>query len=463
MSHPRLSEGFQREVKVGERLRHPNVVEIYGAGVHEGWTYLVMEYVAGRSLASYLSVVGTMPLPEIESLCRQFFGALSSVHATGIVHRDIKPNNLMLRPDGVWKLMDFGTSREMQAPRTVGPAMGTPDYMSPEQLMDMPATQASDIYSAGMVLYEALTGQRPTAGWPLIDRCTKAPAGFRDRRPDVPSWLEQMILCCLQPNPEQRFGNADGILMSLGSFAPVMPYEAPAPEPVAAPTVYRPVADLLTEGPGEVPGLVNLLVAVLRTLSQLEASHDPVTPYTVRFTGTGRIEIGAHGATGRSDTMMVAMPKYAAPELLRSQTASVPQADLYALGLVIYELILGRALFQKEFAGMDDTGSGLAWMEWHCDASRTARPLTQILGGIPTPLTELIGQMMDKDPAKRTPSYAVALERLENLLQRTQTTMQIRAAQPAAPVRPAVEIPLAIAASAGVVLLLLLVAYFTLR
>ena len=436
MAHARLSEGFQREVKVGEKLRHPNVVEIYGSGVHEGWTYLVMEYVAGRNLASYLALAKTLKLPEIESLCRQLFGALSAIHSLGIVHRDIKPNNVMLRPDGVWKLMDFGTSREMHAPRTVGPAMGTPDYMSPEQLMDMPATQGSDIYSAGMLFYEALTGSSPMHGWTLIDRCTKAPPPFRELRPDVPGWLEQMVLCCLQPNPERRFASADAILMSLGSFAPVASYAVPAAAPVATLAAFRPVADLLTEGPGEVGPLVNLLVAVLQALSRMEERHDPVTPYSVRFTPEGKIEIGAHGATGRSDTMMVAMPKYAAPELLRSQQADAVKADLYALGFLMYELLVGRATFQKEFAGMDDTGSGLAWMEWHCNGAKVARPLTQMMGGIPTPLTELVARMTEKDAGKRTGSYQEALEQLEKLMVRTQTTQQIQALQVAPPKKP---------------------------
>lgn len=436
MAHARLSEGFKREIKVGEKLRHPNVVEIYGAGMHEGWTYLVMEYVAGRSLDSYLALAKTLPLPEVESLCRQFFGALSAIHAQGIVHRDIKPNNLMLRPDGVWKLMDFGTSREMHAPRTVGPSLGTPDYMSPEQLSDIQATQASDIYSAGMVLYEVLTGAPPFRGWSLIDRCTKPAPPFRNQRPDVPPWLEQMVLRCLQPQPEQRFQNADAILMSLGSFAPVAAYSAPE-TPVTAPVTFRPLADLLTDGPAEVGTLVNLMVAVLEALLKIDAKHDPVTPYSIRFSSVGQIEIGAHGATGRSDTMMVSMPKYAAPELLRNQPVDTMKADLYALGFLAYELFLGKIAFSREFPGMDETGSGLQWMEWHSDATKTARPLTMLIGGIPTPLTDLLTRMMDKDPAKRPASYAEALDHLRKLLVRTQSTQQIRAvggvpAQPAA-------------------------------
>jgi serine/threonine protein kinase len=425
MAHARLSEGFKREIKVGEKLRHPNVVEIYGAGVHEGWTYLVMEYVAGRSLDSYLALTRTLSLPEVESLCRQFFGALSAIHALGIVHRDIKPNNLMLRPDGVWKLMDFGTSKELHAPRTVGPSLGTPDYMSPEQLSDMPETQASDIYSAGMVLYEALTGASPFPGWSLIDRCTKPAPPFRDKRPDVPPWLEQMLLCCLQPQPERRFQNADAILMSLGSFAPVAAYAAPE-TPVTAPVTFRPLADLLTDGPAEVGTLVNLLVAVLEALTKIDARHDPVTPYSIRFSSTGQIEIGSHGATGRRDTMMVSMPKYAAPELLRNQPVDTVKADLYALGFMAYELFLGRKAFAREFPGMEEVGSGLPWMEWHSDPAKPARPLTTLIGGIPTPLTDLLNRMMDKDAAKRPASYAEALEHLRKLLVRTQSTQQIR-------------------------------------
>lgn len=353
------------------------------------------------------------------------FGALSANHALGVLHWDIKPNNVILQPDGVWKLMDFGTSRLMKLPQTLGPVIGTPDYMAPKQLMKMPTTPASDIYSAGVLLYEELTGTQPLRSWTFIERCTKTPPPLAAHRPDAPPWLDAMVMRCLQPKAEHRFPNAETVLMSLGSFASVAEYLAPPTPAAGIPTVFRPAAQRLTDSPGEVNLLANLLNAVLRMLKGMTEAHDPVTPFSVRVASSGEIEIGSHGPVGERDTMMVSMPKYAAPEMMRSQQAGITKADLYAVGFMIYELFLGRTLFRKEFASTEQCGSGLAWMEWHADAAKVARPLSVVVGGVPPALTELIASMMENHPAKRMASYDAALEQLRTYQQRTQPTQQI--------------------------------------
>lgn len=432
MVNTRIATGVQRELAVGKTLRHPNLVEIYEAGQHEGWTYLVMEHVAGRDLGSYLTLSGPLLLPEIESLCRQLFSALSALHALKVVHRDIKPNNVMLRPDGVWKLMDFGTSRRMFSPQTAGPAIGTLEYMSPEQLMDLPATSSSDIYSAGILLYEALTGSQPLRGMSLVNRCIETPPSFAERRPDVPPWLVAMVMRCVQADPAHRFPDADAVLASFGSFEPVREYVAPAPAAPVAVSPFRPVAELLTDAPGDANLVAKLLEAVLRTLQGMQSAHEPLTPFSVRFSPAGDIEIGAHGPTGDRDTATVAMPKYTAPEVLRSKKAATAKADLYALGFMMYELLLGRALFNKEFSGMEQSGKGLAWMEWHGDTAKVARPVSQILDGPPLPLATLIAEMMEKNLDKRTAGYQEAIEQLEAYRKRTQPTQEIRTLAPPA-------------------------------
>ena len=432
MVNARIATGVQRELVVGKTLRHPNLVEVYEAGTHDGWTYLVMEHVAGRDLGSYLSLSGPLQLPEIESLCRQLFAGLSAVHALKVVHRDIKPNNVMLRPDGVWKLMDFGTSRRMYAPQTAGPAIGTLEYMSPEQLMDLPATSASDVYSAGVLLYEALTGVQPLRGMSLVNRCIETPPSFTDRRPDLPPWLVAMVMRCVQADPANRFPDADAVLASFGTFEPVREYVAPAPAAPIELSPFRPVADLLVDAPGDASLVAKLLEAVLRSLQEMKAAHEPLTPYSVRFSPAGEIEISAHGPSGERDTAAVAMPKYTAPEVLRSKQTTTAKADLYALGFMMYELLLGRTLFHKEFSGMEQAGKGLAWMEWHGESAKIARPISQILDGAPLPLTTLIASMMEKQADKRTSSYEDAIEQLESLRKRTQPTQEIRVLTPAA-------------------------------
>jgi serine/threonine protein kinase len=433
MVNARIATGVQRELAVGKTLRHPNLVEIYEAGQHEGWTYLVMEHVAGRDLGSYLSLSGPLMLPEIESLCRQLFSALSALHALKVVHRDIKPNNVMLRPDGVWKLMDFGTSRRMYSPQTVGPAIGTLEYMSPEQLMDLPATSASDVYSAGILLYEAFTGHQPLRGMALVNRCIETPPSFADRRPDVPPWLVATVMRCVQADPAHRFADADAVLASFGSFEPVREYVPPAPAAPVELSPFRPVAELLADTPGDANLVAKLLEEVLRAVREMQSAHEPLTPYSVRFSPAGEIEIGAHGPAGERDTATVAMPKYTAPEVLRSKKAATAKADLYALGFMMYELLLGRALFNKEFSGMEQSGKGLAWMEWHGDSAKIARPVSQILDAAPVPLSTLIAEMMEKSVDKRTAGYEQAIDQLEAYRKRTQPTQEIRTLTPPAP------------------------------
>lgn len=430
MVNARIATGVQRELAVGKTLRHPNLVEIYEAGTHEGWTYLVMEHVTGRDLGSYLTLSGPLQLPEIETLCRQLFAALSAVHALKVVHRDIKPNNVMLRPDGVWKLMDFGTSRRMYSPQTAGPAIGTLEYMSPEQLMDLPATSASDVYSAGILLYEAMTGVQPLRGMSLVNRCIETPPAFGDRRPDLPAWLVAMVMRCVQADPAHRFADADAVLASFGLFEPVRDYVSPAAAPPVEVSPFRPVAELLADAPGDASLVAKLLEAVLCSLREMKSGHEPLTPYSVRFSPAGAIEIGAHGRLGERDTATVAMPKYTAPEVLRAKDAGTAKADLYALGFMMYELLLGRALFNKEFSGMEQSGKGLAWMEWHGDAAKTARPVSQILDSAPLPLTTLIAAMMEKRVDQRTANYEDAIEQLESFRKRTQPTQEIHVLTP---------------------------------
>jgi serine/threonine-protein kinase len=228
--HPRLAAGFRREAAVGQRIVHPNVIGIYHSGIYQGWLYLAMEYVSGRTLADYVAMSGRLSLAEFQKVFLQILAAMECIHAHGIVHRDIKPANIMMTRDGVWKLMDFGVSREAGSIATAGPSLGTPDYMSPEQLMGHAATSASDIYSAGVVFFEALTGTRPFGKWQPVERCMNAPPRARALRADVPQWLDDLIARALAPRSEDRPPGATAMLADVGTFeAEVVPAPPSAP------------------------------------------------------------------------------------------------------------------------------------------------------------------------------------------------------------------------------------------
>jgi serine/threonine-protein kinase len=165
---PEMRDGlarFRREAQAAGRLTHPNIVGVYDYGETTDAAYIVMEYVEGQSLKDRLDRGERLALDEIVRVMEQMLAALHFSHGRGVVHRDIKPGNVMMAADGQVKLTDFGIARiESSSMTQDGTMLGTPAYMSPEQLMAQPVDARSDIYSAGVVLYQLLTGGRPYEG-----------------------------------------------------------------------------------------------------------------------------------------------------------------------------------------------------------------------------------------------------------------------------------------------------------
>ncbi len=444
-THPRLFAGFRREAEVGVRIVHPNVIRIFHAGVHEGWMYLAMEYVNGRTLADILSMCHQLTLHECQPLFEQTLAALECIHANGIVHRDVKPSNIMVNHEGVWKMMDFGISREQGTEATAGPSLGTPEYMSPERLLGRAATIAADVYAAGVVFYEALAGDVPFRDRNPVERCTQPAPSVRLKRPDVPEWLDRMVRRALAPDVAARYPDISSMIRDLGSFEPVVaaPSSGPVTEPVAVfvPTlpppapmpVTEPLAGLFKDDPADVHDVLGLLAESLRCLVHLEqagGAHEPLSPHTLQLSPSGRVEISPHGPTGERDTLMVSSPKYTAPEMMRGRSVSTPearvQADLYALGFVMYEFLLGRSRFRAEFPKLDDRGTDLGWMEWHSDRARKARPAAEVVPSTPAALSQLLEQMLEKDPTKRLSKFDDTLAKVQDLIHRTRQTQQVK-------------------------------------
>ena len=152
-------ERFRREAKNAAGLSHPNIVSIYDRGEAEGTYYIAMEYLDGRSLKELVVARGPLPIPDAIAATRQVLGALRFAHRKGVVHRDIKPHNVMADADGRLKVTDFGIARAGVSQMTeAGSIIGTAQYLSPEQARGTPVDQRSDLYSVGIVLYEMLTG-----------------------------------------------------------------------------------------------------------------------------------------------------------------------------------------------------------------------------------------------------------------------------------------------------------------
>lgn len=214
-----LRERFLREGRFAAQLSHPNVVAVYDTGEEDGQPYIVMERVEGVSLAEELERRGPLPPDEVAELGRQACAGLEHAHARGLVHRDVKPQNLLLRDDGTLKVADFGIARAGDGAATLteaGTILGTAAYMAPEIVHGDPATPATDLYSLGAVLYELLNG-RPPRGTGLAPTVT--PVEPLDV-PGAPPSLEAAILRCLDPDPERRPQSAGELARELSGGAP---------------------------------------------------------------------------------------------------------------------------------------------------------------------------------------------------------------------------------------------------
>ncbi|MCA8923676.1 MAG: protein kinase [Planctomycetes bacterium] len=218
-------ERFRREAEATASLRHPGIVPIYDIGEDRGVLYFAMELVEGRSLRAALDQDGRLVPQVAAELGRQIAEALACAHAEGIVHRDVKPDNVLLRGDGRPVLTDFGLARRQQdaALTRVGTIVGTPLYMSPEQALGEPFDARTDVYSLGVTLYEALSGRAPFEGSvdtaQVLDRLVKEdPPPLRALRPEIPAALAGVVETALERDPARRYSSAGAFAEDLGRF-----------------------------------------------------------------------------------------------------------------------------------------------------------------------------------------------------------------------------------------------------
>jgi beta-lactam-binding protein with PASTA domain/tRNA A-37 threonylcarbamoyl transferase component Bud32 len=220
-------ERFRREAKSAAGLSHPNIVSIYDRGQAEGTYYIAMEVIEGRSLKELILTRGALPIGAAVAYAKQLLEALRFAHRHGIIHRDIKPHNVLVSADQHakaneprLKVTDFGIARHGASQMTeAGSIMGTAQYLSPEQARGAPVTAASDLYSAGVVLYEMLTGKVPFTGDSAIEIAMKhvndLPAPPSALRPEIPVELDQIVLRALAKDPGERYQSAEEFIEDL--------------------------------------------------------------------------------------------------------------------------------------------------------------------------------------------------------------------------------------------------------
>jgi eukaryotic-like serine/threonine-protein kinase len=227
---------FRREAQQAASLNHPNVVGVYDTGTHGDLPYIVMELISGRSLQEVLADGGVTEERAVE-ICSETCAALEYAHGRGLVHRDVKPGNILLADDGAVKVTDFGIARAINTDTVTQTAavLGTAAYLSPEQAQGFPVDNRSDIYSLGIVLYEMLTGEQPFRGDTAVgvayQHVQENPPPPREWDPGISQALEAIVMKALAKNPANRYPSAQEMREDL--------LRAQAGRPVTAPAVLH--------------------------------------------------------------------------------------------------------------------------------------------------------------------------------------------------------------------------------
>jgi len=260
---PEVVTRFQREAEAASGIAHPNVLGVHDVNVTlEGQPYIVAELLRGEELGEYLERVGKLSVPDAIRIVRQICKALGAAHATGVIHRDVKPENVFLTGDlsrlehTTVKVIDFGISKVAQAGgeslTKTGMVMGTPDYMPPEQARGDRVDARADVYAVGAILYRALTGKKPFEGLDPMATLTavlvQEPSRPSSVNPDVPLALELVVQRAMAKDPKDRYATMAELERELSAFDPellsrpsvVPPAESNAPDALAATVVRRP-------------------------------------------------------------------------------------------------------------------------------------------------------------------------------------------------------------------------------
>lgn len=258
---PQFVARFQQEAKAAARLSHPHVVAVFDQGQADGQVYLAMELVPGRTLREVLRVEGAISPEQALSIIDPVLQALEAAHAAGFVHRDVKPENVLITPTGLVKVTDFGLARALQTPSaaTRGVLIGTAAYLAPEQVAHGFSDERSDVYQAGILLYELLTGRTPHNGdnaWNVAySHVNSDIPHVRRARPDLPPDVDALVAAATSRDSGSRIASARDFLTRCREIAATLPPPAPFHQPhdtlvVAAPEMTPPAG---AEPPGTPP------------------------------------------------------------------------------------------------------------------------------------------------------------------------------------------------------------------
>jgi serine/threonine protein kinase len=258
---------FRNELKIARDISHKNICRMYDLGREAGNYFITMEYVSGEDLKSFIRRSRQLVVGTAVFIAKQVSEGLAEAHRLGVVHRDLKPGNIMIDKEGNAKIMDFGIARSISVKGITGTGVmiGTPEYMSPEQVEGKEVDQRSDIYSLGIILYEMLTGQVPFEGdTPFtvgVKQKSEIPKDPKSLNAQIPQDLSRLILKCLEKDKERRYQNADELRANLEKIEQGIP-TAERPVPKRKTVTSKPITVTLSRKKLLIPTVVIALVAI---------------------------------------------------------------------------------------------------------------------------------------------------------------------------------------------------------
>ena len=277
-SEPQTRRRFESEARLAATLNHPNVVAVHDSGDDHGAPYIVMERLPGRTLLDDL-LAGPLPVPRARTILTQTLDALGAAHAAGILHRDIKPGNILFDADGTVKVTDFGIAKRADTTHTTaGEVLGTVAYLSPDRITGKPASVTDDLYAVGVVGYEALAGHRPYTGDTILSLAHAIVHGHHEPltaiRPDLAPALTTVFERALSRDPQQRFASAAQMRAALTNPRKIPPTRVFTPVPVAADPPPAPAQPRRSPGTGVIIAAVAAVLVAIALLALAVASQD---------------------------------------------------------------------------------------------------------------------------------------------------------------------------------------------
>jgi Tol biopolymer transport system component len=384
---------FERESKAVAALSHPNILSIFDVGTHEDHAYAVMELLDGESLRERL-LQGPLSVRKATECAIQVTRGLAAAHDKGLVHRDLKPDNIFLLPDGRVKILDFGLARTMAgpgrpidsvteeatilSPRTdPGTVMGTVGYMAPEQVRGQTVDGRADLFALGTVLYEMLAGrrafERDTAADTMTAILKEDPPEFDRARADIPPSLDRIIRHCLEKNVVERFQSARDVAFALESLSGSAPVPVAAADAVSAPVARKnrrglgmAIAALLIVAAAAAGGIAGRTTApkVLPAPRFTMKTFEPQTIVNARFMPDGNGIVFSSALTGNAVRLFQIQAG-----LTEARSFGPPNTHLLSisskgeLAVLTNVSLIGQRLFKGTLARMTVEGSPRPWME----------------------------------------------------------------------------------------------------